>query len=91
MVHLANYKRSDSSFLAQFTQVYTAESGTRCPDMREAEAADKKLHDEIYRLVNEEGWSLDEALHAMSEVRSDVAILPQPISSGLVSFGCPRV
>ena len=62
----------------QFSQIYTSDSGLKCPDVREAGTADKTLHDVMYRLVHEEGWSLDDALHEMSEVRSDIATLLQP-------------
>ena len=36
------------------------------------------LHEEMYRLVNEESWTLDDALHELTTVRGDIQNLLQP-------------
>ena len=76
--HLANYKILDTKFMEYYTMKYTDASGLRSLHLEEAMDADESLHKEIYKLVNEEGWSLDDALHEISTVRNEVRGLMQP-------------
>ena len=76
--HLASYKQYDNRFCNQLRQNLDSSLGLRAPSAAEAQEADKTLHAEIYRLVNEEQWSLDQALHELAVVRQDLSQLLQP-------------
>ena len=76
--HLASYRTFDKKFLQYFSKSFPLDSSYRGPDMKEAQEADRMLHEEIYRLVNEESWTLDDALHELSTVRGDIQNLLQP-------------
>ena len=61
-----------------YTKKYTEASGLRSLHLEEAMDADETLHKEIYKLVNEEGWTLDDALHEISTVRNEVRGVMRP-------------
>jgi hypothetical protein len=61
-----------------YTKRYPDELMLRGPNMQELMEIDKMLHSEIHKLVNEMKWSLDDAMHEMSTVRSDLTTLMQP-------------
>ena len=54
------------------------ESGLRAPTLPEFLHADKTVHSRIYKLVNEEQWELDEALHEFTHARQDIHVLLGP-------------
>ena len=46
--------------------------------MVEAQHADQKIQQIIAELVVEKAWSLDQALHEVTHIRADLAVLLQP-------------
>ena len=75
--HLANFKKLDTRFLTHYTCHYEESSGLRAPTLSEAMSADRLLFEKVFELTNEKEWALDDALHEMSEVRSDIGTLMQ--------------
>ena len=76
--HLGNLKLLDSKMLAKYTATYPADSSLRAPNLKEFMVAERHVWEECYRLVNEENWTLDEALHELSTVRLDINMWLQP-------------
>ena len=60
-----------------FTQRLDQETGLRNPTIIEAQSADKLIWATISELVSEKGWSLDQSVHELTHVRSDLATLLQ--------------
>ena len=75
--HLAHLKAYSLKFLSFLTQRYDQDTGLRTPNIMEAQAADKHIWFIIGELVMDKGWSLDQALHEMTYIRSDMAMLLQ--------------
>lgn len=75
--HLASLKAYSIKFMAHLTQRLDAETGLRAPTMLEAQSADKQLWHIMAELISEKGWTLDQALHEMTNVRGDMAVLLQ--------------
>lgn len=75
--HMAHLKAYSLKFLGFITQRYDQDTGLRTPNIMEAQAADKHLWAIIGELVMDKGWSLDQALHEMTYIRSDMAMLLQ--------------
>ena len=75
--HLAVLKALDSKICEQCTQVWKPGHGLRNVSTEEMLDADRKLWRSIATLVEEQGFSLDEALHEMTHVRGDIGILMQ--------------
>ena len=63
--------------MGYLNQRYDADTGLRSPNILEAQAADKHLWFIIGELVMDKGWSLDQALHEMTYIRSEMAMLLQ--------------
>ena len=59
------------------TQKLDQETGLRNPAILEAQSADKIIWATISELVAERGWSLDQSIHELTHVRSDLASLLQ--------------
>ena len=76
--HLASLKSYSSKFISHLTTRHDAESGLRPPSMVEAQHADQKIQQLIAELVAEKSWSLDQALHEVTHIRADLAVLLQP-------------
>ena len=76
--HLASLKSYSSKFISHLTTRHDAESGLRPPSMVEAQHADQKIQQLIAELVVEKSWSLDQALHEVTHIRADLAVLLQP-------------
>ena len=75
--HLAHLKAYTLKFLGYLTQKYDPDTGLRTPSIMEAQAADKHLWFLIGELVMDKNWTLDQALHEMTYIRSDMAMLLQ--------------
>ena len=75
--HLAHLKAYSLKFLSFLTQRYDQDTGLRTPNIMEAQAADKHIWFIIGELVMDKSWSLDQALHEMTYIRSDMAMLLQ--------------
>ena len=75
--HLAHLKAYSLKFLGYLTQKYDPDTGLRTPSIMEAQAADKHLWFLIGELFVDKNWSLDQALHEMTYIRSDMAMLLQ--------------
>ena len=76
--HLAIHKAYDQVVWTHFTRNWSGDSSLRGPTLQELLNADRTLLDEVYKLVNSKEWDLDQALHEMSRVRNDAAILLMP-------------
>ena len=75
--HLASLKAYSIKFMSHLTQRLDPETGLRSPTILEAQSADKQLWHIIAELISEKHWTLDQALHEMTHVRGDMAILFQ--------------
>ena len=75
--HLAVLRAYSIKFLSHLTQKLDQETGLRNPTILEAQSADKLIWATISELVSEKGWSLDQAVHELTHVRSDLATLLQ--------------
>ena len=76
--HLASLKSYSSKFISHLTTRHDAESGLRAPSTVEAQHADQKIQQLVAELVVERSWSLDQALHEVTNIRADLAVLLQP-------------
>ena len=75
--HLASWKRLDAKLMEAYCRKVPESSGLRRPNFEEFLDADKTLFLRVFELVNEKGWSLDEALHEFSTSRPDIDNLLQ--------------
>ena len=75
--HLAVLRAYSIKFISYLTQKLDQETGLRNPTILEAQSADKLIWATISELVSEKGWSLDQAVHELTHVRSDLATLLQ--------------
>ena len=76
--HLGALKMYNKKFLQLCFTKYEPASNLRGPTSLEAQAADKRAWEILSDLVNQHSWKLDDALHEVSEVRSDLASLLAP-------------
>ncbi|CAE7304798.1 unnamed protein product [Symbiodinium sp. KB8] len=76
--HLGALKMYNKKFLQLCFTKYEPASNLRGPTSLEAQAADKRSWEILSDLVNQHSWKLDDALHEVSEVRSDLASLLAP-------------
>ena len=60
------------------TQRLEGDSGLRPPNVLEAQAADKALWQLIHDLVLDQQFTVDNAIHEVTHLRSDMASLLQP-------------
>ena len=75
--HLAVLRAYSIKFISYLTQKLDQETGLRNPTILEAQSADKMIWATISELVAERNWSLDQAIHELTHVRSDLATLLQ--------------
>ena len=75
--HLRVLRAFDKKIYDLATQSMPADSGLRTVNTTELLQADRKLWHEIAAL-HAEGWTLDEALHELTKIRSDIHALLQP-------------
>ena len=64
--HLANLKAYPMKFMGLLTTRYDVESGLRSPTITETQNADKMIAGIMQDLINDRGWSHDQALHEMT-------------------------
>ncbi|CAE7498892.1 unnamed protein product, partial [Symbiodinium pilosum] len=76
--HLHTLKEMNRRFVNRCYERYTAESFLRGPTVEEAQLADQRLWRQIALLCNEEQWSMDEAIHEVVVVRSELQTLLMP-------------
>ena len=76
--HLGNLRAFSHKFLSHLTVRLDGDLGLRCPNVLEAQSADKALWASMADLMNDQGWTLDECLCEFTNVRSDLATLLQP-------------
>ena len=76
--HLGNLRTFSHKFLSYLTVRLDGDLGLRCPNVLEAQPADKALWASMADLMNDQGWTLDECLCEFTNVRSDLATLLQP-------------
>ena len=77
--HLASLKAYSIKFMSHLTQRLDSETGLRAPTIMEAQSADKQLWHIMAELISEKGWTLDQALHELTHVRGDMAVLLQAL------------
>ena len=75
--HLATLKTFDKKVFDYVTQSMPATTGLRAVNLHELLHADRKLWNEIASL-HAQNWTLDDALHELSNIRSDMHALLQP-------------
>ncbi|CAE7273822.1 unnamed protein product [Symbiodinium necroappetens] len=73
--HLARLKAYSNKFVHLLSQRYDPSSGLRAPRILEAQQADCKLWQQIYALVSDKGWKLNDALYEFTEIRGEMASL----------------
>ena len=83
--HLRILKAFDAKVFELATQSMAPDSGLRTVNTSELLQADRKLWGELAAL-HSEGWSLDEALHEMTKVRSDMHALLQPRAKQVIVY-----
>ena len=76
--HLANLKAYFMKFISLLTTKYDVESGLRSPTITEAQNADKMIAGIMMDLINDRGWSHDQALQEMTHMRSELTTYLQP-------------
>ena len=84
--HLRILRAFDKKVLDLVTQSLAPDSGLREVHTQELLQADRKIWSELAAL-RAEGWSLDEALHEVTKVRSDLHALLQPRAKPIVLQG----
>ncbi|CAE7421697.1 unnamed protein product [Symbiodinium sp. CCMP2592] len=76
--HLGSLKLYNKRFMRICFTKYDAAASLRGPTTMEAQAADRRCWEIIADLVNVHHWKLDDALHEVAEVRSDMHSLLAP-------------
>ncbi|CAE7283540.1 unnamed protein product, partial [Symbiodinium sp. CCMP2592] len=76
--HLGSLKLYNKKFTRICFTKYEASANLRGPTTMEAQAADRRCWEIIADLVNVHHWKLDDALHEVAEVRSDLHSLLAP-------------
>ncbi|CAE7223789.1 unnamed protein product [Symbiodinium sp. CCMP2592] len=76
--HLGSLKLYNKRFMRICFTRYEAAARLRGPTTMEAQAADRRCWEIIADLVNVHHWKLDDALHEVAEVRSDMHSLLAP-------------
>ncbi|CAE7270674.1 unnamed protein product [Symbiodinium sp. CCMP2592] len=76
--HLGSLKLYNKKFTRICFTKYEASASLRGPTTMEAQAADRRCWEIIADLVNVHHWKLDDALHEVAEVRSDLHSLLAP-------------
>ena len=83
VAHLGPWKQLDAKMMDLYTTKYGDQSGLRPPNIQEFISADRKIWEGIFQLVNEESWSLDDAIQEYSHARADIPTLlmarPKPL------------
>ena len=76
--HLARLKHYTTKFLGFLQGRLDPDCGLRVPTVLEAQQADRILWTNIFALVLEKDWSVDDAIYEYSEIRAEMATLLQP-------------
>ena len=76
--HVGVVRALDNKLLAAFTATYPGDISLRGPTAKEFMAADRHIWEEIARLVNEEDWVFDDAVHELTANRPDISQWMQP-------------
>ena len=76
--HLQRLKAYTLKFMGLLTQRQDSDSNLRNANILEAQAADKQLWQIIHDLVTDSNFTLDDALHEVTQYRSDMQSLLQP-------------
>ena len=83
--HLRILKAFDAKVFELATQSLGADSGLRAVHTAELLQADRKSWSEL-AAMRSDGWSLDQALHEMTKVRSDMHALLQPRAKQVIVY-----
>lgn len=75
VARLGPWKQLDAKMMDLYTTKYGDQSGLRPPNIQEFISADRKIWEGIFQLVNEESWSLDDAIQEYSHARADIPTL----------------
>ena len=76
--HLARLKHYTTKFLGFLQTRLEPDCGLRVPTVLEAQQADRILWGNIFGLVLEKDWSVDDSIFEYSEIRAKMATLLQP-------------
>lgn len=76
--HLGRLKAYAVRFMSLISTKLDPELGLRHVTVLEAQAADRQLWGVIHELMAEKGWTLNDALHEVTAIRSDMMNLLQP-------------
>ena len=76
--HLYTLREMNRRFINRCLEKFSPESGLRGPTVSEAQDADQRLWQSIAALCNDEQWSLDDAIHEVVVVRSELQNLLTP-------------
>ena len=76
--HLFTLREMNRRFINRCFEKFAPETGLRGPTVSEAQDADQRLWQSIATLYNDEQWSLDEAIHEVVVVRSELQTLLMP-------------
>ena len=76
--HLHSLKEFSRRFLKAAYEKYPEGSGLRAPSLQEIMKADQRLWGTVAQLMNEEGFSMNAALHEVGVVRNDISCLLMP-------------
>lgn len=75
VAHLGPWRALDAKMMDCYTTRYGEQSGLRPPNIQEFISADRKIWENIFQLVNEESWGLDEAILEFCHARADIPTL----------------
>ena len=76
--HLARLKHYTTKFLGFLQTRLEPDCSLRVPTVLEAQQADRVFWTNIFNLVLEKDWSVDDAIYEYSEIRAEMAALLQP-------------
>ena len=76
--HLVRLKAYSLRFMSFLSQRFDQESGLRPPNILEAQSADRHIWQGISQLIQEKGWTLNDALEEFTVARADLPGLLQP-------------
>lgn len=76
--HLQPITAYHMKFMALYTERFEPDLNMRPPNVKEAQAAYLRVGAKVAALVNQDQWSLNDALHEYTAVRPDMDTLMQP-------------
>ena len=78
LAHLARLKALDEKFLSAYTDSLPLHSHLRAINLQELMEGERRVWTSVFKLVNEEGYKLDDALHEFTDLRVETSAWLQP-------------